>query len=232
MTVDDAGALLRLLQLTDSGFPTGAFSFSHGLEGLVATGWVRNERDIAEVIGTHVREGFAGIECPAMSHAWRAARRDDLPALVEIDGLVDALKPIPVYRNGSIKTGRRLLESSAQIVTGKTIERLRECVRSGEASGHHPVAFGVVMAATGLDQEVASVALGAGFVGGLAAAAVRLGVIGQDAAQRLVAEMHDAVAIAAVRGRARALDDMGAYLPMVDIAGLRQPGLSGRVFAS
>src|SRR5918992_745686 len=152
MTVDDAGALLRLLQLTDSGFPTGAFSFSHGLEGLVATGRVRNERDIAEVIGTHVREGFAGIECPAMSHAWRAARRDDLPALVEIDGLVDALKPIPVYRNGSIKTGRRLLESSAQIVTGKTIERLRECVRSGEASGHHPVAFGVVMAATSLDR--------------------------------------------------------------------------------
>jgi hypothetical protein len=33
-------------------------------------------------------------------------------------------------------------------------------------------------------------------------------------------------------GRATALDDMGAVMPMTDIAGLRQRGLSGRVFAS
>jgi urease accessory protein UreF len=32
--MDDASRLLRLLQITDSGFPTGAFAFSQGLEGL------------------------------------------------------------------------------------------------------------------------------------------------------------------------------------------------------
>src|SRR5829696_5303043 len=116
--MDDSRRLLRLLQLTDSGFPTGAFSFSHGLEGLVASGVVAGERDVAEVIAVNLREGFAGIECPAMTHAWRAARAGDLTGLVAIDVLVNAHKPIPVFRNGSVRTGRRLLESALGVTSG------------------------------------------------------------------------------------------------------------------
>ena len=230
--MDNPENLLRLLQLIDSGFPTGAFAFSHGLEGLVAAGKVRSESEVAELIMAHVREGFAGVECPAMSHAWRAARNTDLRALVRLDALLGALKAVPVYRNGSVRTGRRLLESATGIVSGESLDHVRTCIQSGDISGHHAVVFGVVMEAAELSEEVASLALGAGFVGGLAAAAVRLGVIGQSTAQRMVAGLHNQVAAAATRGRTMAIDDMGAYLPMVDIAGLRQPALHGRVFAS
>jgi len=230
--MDHPGNLLRLLQLTDSGFPTGAFAFSHGLEGLVVAGNVRSESDVAEFIATHVREGFARVECPAMSHAWRAARNADLLALVQLDALVDALKAVPAYRNGSARTGRRLLESATGIVSGVSLDYLRTCVQNGDTSGHHAVVFGVVMEAAEVDEATASLALGAGFVGGLAAAAVRLGIIGQGAAQRMVTGLHDQVAAAAARGRTMPIDDMGAYLPMIDIAGLRQPTLPGRVFAS
>lgn len=230
--MDNPGSLLRLLQLADSGFPTGAFTFSHGLEGLVVAGKVRNEPDVAEFIAAHVREGFAGIECPAMIHAWRAARNADLLTLVQLDARLDALKAVPVYRSGSMRTGRRLLESSVGIVSGARFDYLRKCVQTGNTPGHHAVVFGVVMEAADLDEAVASLALGAGFVGGLAAAAVRLGVIGQGAAQRMVTGLHDLVAAAAARGRTMPIDDMGAYLPMIDIAGLRQPALRGRVFAS
>lgn len=224
--------LLRLLQLTDSGFPTGAFAFSHGLEGLMASGLVSSEHDVVEVIQAHLRESFAGIECPVMARAWRAARGGNLDDLVALDHLVSALKPIPVFRDGSARTGRRLLESAIGALSSPMLQGLRERVREGDAAGHHPVVYGLVMEAAGIDEASAALALGAGFVNSLAAAAVRLGIIGAGAAQRLTAAMHEEIVLAAARGRTTPRDEMGAFLPMIDIAGLRQSTLSGRVFAS
>ena len=167
-----------------------------------------------------------------MAHAWRASRHANLTALLEIDALVEVMKPVPVYRSGSAKTGRRLLESASGLLSSPVLAEFRGAVRKGETPGHHAVAFGVVMEAADQDLHVASLALGAGFVNGLAAAAVRLGVIGQGAAQRVIAGLHPTVDALAVRGRELALDEMGAYLPMIDVAGLRHPQLAGRVFAS
>lgn len=228
----NATRLLRLLQLTDSGFPTGAYAFSHGLEGLVAAGFVQGEREVEQFVALQLREGFGGIECPAMSHAWRAAREENHAALLEIDGLVDAMKPIPVYQVGSAKTGRRLLQSAGGLLISPALSDFRRAVRGGESPGHHAVAFGVVMEAAGQDLQTASLALGAGFVNGLAAAAVRLGVIGQVAAQRVINNSHQTVDELAHRGRETALDDLGGYTPMIDVAGLRHSQLAGRVFAS
>jgi urease accessory protein len=167
-----------------------------------------------------------------MAHAWRAAQTGDLAELTALDALVNAHKPIPVFRNGSIRTGRRLLQSATGVMSGPMLDGFRVRVHAGDVSGHHAVAFGIVMDAAGVDEATAGLALGVGFVNGLAAAAVRLGVIGQGAAQRIVAEHHDDLARCTMLGRATALDDMGAVMPMTDIAGLRQRGLSGRVFAS
>src|SRR3954462_8707564 len=83
-SVTEATRLLRLLQLTDSGFPTGAFAFSHGLEGLVSTGVVRGECDVEQFMRAQLREGFGGIECPAMAHAWRASRDENVTAVMDV----------------------------------------------------------------------------------------------------------------------------------------------------
>lgn len=230
--MDDPQQMLRLLQLTDSGFPTGAFAFSHGLEGLLATGLVTSERDVTTVITAHLSEGFADIECPAMALAWRAAAAQDLATMIELDRVIDALKPVPAYRNSSVRTGRRLLESSVGVVSGTMLDSVREQTRAGMLAGHHPLAFGVVTEAAGIAEETAALALGAGLVNALAAAAVRLGIIGAGAAQRLMAACHGDIEALAVSGRATAMADMGAFMPMIDIAGLRQPALAGRVFAS
>jgi len=230
--VTDSVRLLRLLQITDSGFPTGAFAFSHGLEGLYERGVVANERHVAEFIAIHLGEGFAGIECPAMVHSWRLARRGDLAALIAMDRFIDACKPVTAFRSGSTRTGRSLLESAAGLLSGPILDGYRGHVRAGAAAGHHAVAFGVTMETAAIDEETAALALGAGFAGGLAAAAVRLGIIGQGAAQRLLASSHPAILAAVARGQQTSREEMGAFMPAVDIAGLRQPHLSGRIFAS
>lgn len=224
--------LLRLLQLADSGFPTGAFAFSQGLEGLADAGLIRGEADVAELIRAQVEESLAGVELPALIHAHRAAVAGDLDALLAIDEFVNALKPVPALRAGSVKVGRRFLESAAPLIGGQFVASYRAAVLNGDTPGHHAVAFGVGMHGAGLDATTAALAFGAGFVQGQTAAAVRLGLIGQAAAQRIIAGLHGDVLAAVARAERASLDEMGGYLPLVDVAGLRQPTLPSRLFAS
>src|SRR5262249_45470945 len=101
-----------------------------------------------------------------------------------------------------------------------------------QTPGHHAIVFGVVMATAGQELETATLALGASFVSGLATAAVRLGGIGQVAAPRGGGGAPQSIRELASWGPGMPLDDLGSYMPLIDVAGLRQPGLVGRVFAS
>jgi urease accessory protein len=223
---------LRLLQLADSGFPTGAFSFSQGLEGLADAGLLRSDADLTAVIRAQVEESLAGVELPALFHAHRAAVAGDVAALLAIDAYVSALKPVPALRAGSVKVGRRFVESAAPLLESPFLSAYRTAVLKGVAPGHHAVAFGAAMHGAGLGEAMAALAFGAGFVQGQTAAAVRLGLIGQAAAQRIIGGLHDDVLAAVARAERMALDDMGGYLPLVDFAGLRQATLPSRLFAS
>jgi urease accessory protein len=224
--------LLRLLQLCDSGFPTGGYAFSHGLEGLHALGLIREEADVAAFARDQIGATLAGVELPAVWRAHRAAVAGGLPDLCRLDARLDALKPVPVFRSGSVRVGRRLLESAAPLLAEPGLDAHLGAVRRGEASGHHAVAFGAVMAAGGVAEGVAALAYGAVALNGYLAAAVRLGILGQQAAQRIVAALQPALTEAAERAGDLPPDDWGAYLPLADLAGLRQEGLAGRLFAS
>lgn len=105
-------------------------------------------------------------------------------------------------------------------------------IEQGDGRGHHAAASGVVFAEIGVDEETAALTLGAISLQGWTAAAVRLGVIGQLAAQGIIVALDEAVHEAVQMSRTRHLDDLGATTPMLDIAGLRQPRLVGRLFAS
>jgi urease accessory protein len=226
----DSATLLRLLQLIDSGFPTGAFSFSNGLEGVAALDLIRNEADVRELIVTQIYEGIVGIELPAVFEAHRAT---SLHQLKRLDELLTALKPIPAFRAASIKVGRRFLESAAPLIESDFVDRYLAMVREGKSDGHHATAVGVVFNAAGIvDPNTTALAIASSTIMGQTAAAVRLGLIGQNAAQRLISSLQPALISAVESARERPIIEWGAYQPMLDLAGLQQPELTGRLFAS
>lgn len=228
----DAAALLRLLQLADSGFPTGGYAFSHGLEGLHALGVVRDAAGVRAFVRAQVEDGLAGIELPAAWHAHRAAAAGDLAALLDLDGLLEVLKPVPAARSASTRVGTRLLAAAAPLLADGMVNPYLAAIRAGRGHGHHAPAFAATMQAAGLGAAETAVALAATAAGGYVAAAVRLGIVGQTAAQGIVAELHPLLRDVAARAADLPLDEMGGYLPLVDLAGLRQEGLGGRLFAS
>jgi urease accessory protein len=235
-----ASGLLRLLQLSDSSFPTGGYSLSHGLEGLHAMGWIKGEADVRDVALTHIEESLAQQDLPAVSNAHLYASGVDLNAIVALDELLRVLKPVPSFRNASMRVGRRMMESAQPLYSSLIADRYLHAIRNGATDGHHAVAFGVVTCAAGsttgcaagIERADAVTAFAASSLNSYVAAAVRLGVIGQRAAQRIIATLEPALMAAIAMAPLVALEDLGGYMPLIDIAGMRQPALAARMFAS
>ncbi len=225
-------ALLRLLQITDSSFPTGGYAFSHGLEGLHAMGLIAGEADVRAVAVAHIEETLAGQDLPALWLAHRDATDDDLDGLVALDWLLSALRPVPALRTASTRMGRRTLEATVPLFPSAFADRVLRAIRDGRTPGHHAVAFGVAARSAEIDAMSAVSAFGASSLNSYVAAAVRLGVIGQTAAQRIIAGLEPDLSAAVAATPGTDPEDLGGYLPLIDVAGMRQPSLPARMFAS
>ena len=195
-------------------------------------GLVAGEADVHGFALAHVQETLAGQDLPAVAHAHRAAAAGGLDALVALDTLVDALKPAPAFRSASTRIGRQSLESALALYPSTIAGAYLAAIRVGEARGHHAVAFGVLTEAASIALRPAVGAFGASSLGSYVAAAVRLGVIGQGAAQRVIAALEPDLTAAIVAAPEIALNDLGGYTPLIDIAGMNQPHLPTRIFSS
>jgi urease accessory protein len=68
-------ALYRLLTWSSPGYPTGAFSYSHGLEWAVETGDVANLHGLLDYVTGVLERGGGWVDAVLFAHAWRATSR-------------------------------------------------------------------------------------------------------------------------------------------------------------
>jgi urease accessory protein len=66
-------AFYKLLAWSSPGYPTGAFSYSHGLEWAVETGEVKNLQGLLDYVTAVVSRGGGWIDAVLFAHAWRSA---------------------------------------------------------------------------------------------------------------------------------------------------------------
>ena len=78
-TTMNEGALYQLLAWSSPGYPTGAFSYSHGLEWAVETGAVTNLPTLLDYITAVLSRGGAWVDAVFFAHAWRLASGADAP---------------------------------------------------------------------------------------------------------------------------------------------------------
>lgn len=236
--VPDDLALLGLLQLADTSFPSGAYTLSHGLETMVADGLVRTAADVGEVLEVSLASRFARADLPALLWAHDAAHgfeTDDRPGLVAvlaIDRQLRAVKLAREERDGSERVGRRIVIEASALAPSACLGAYDAAIRAGEAPGNSAVAFGIAANAFGIGRHQAALASGMSHATAFAMAALRLGVIGHREAQRVIR--------AAVPSIERAIDiaasvewlDLRPSAPQLDIAGARHEMALARSFAS
>jgi urease accessory protein len=87
-------ALYRLLTWSSPGYPTGAFSYSHGLEWAVETGDVTNLQGLLDYVAGVLERGGGWVDTVLFAHAWRAtAKVAETAAYAESVSLAGPLRP-------------------------------------------------------------------------------------------------------------------------------------------
>jgi urease accessory protein len=218
--------LWRLLQTTDSLFPTGAFSHSGGLEGLCSDGLLATPEDAERSIEEILRRSFARIDLPACGLAHRAAIAADLERLVAIDRWVDSLKAPREAREAGRSLGRRRLKAVS------APDGYRAAVLEGRSPGQQAVVTGIHLALDSVSREEAMLAFLYGTAAGLVASAMKLLPLGQTRAQAFLTRMGETMPELVRCADGLGLEDLGAWTPLLDIAAMRHETARTRLFIS
>jgi urease accessory protein len=224
----DSRALLATLQHADSFFPSGAVSFSWGLEALHADGLVRSADDVALFAAGQLRHRWATADRPVLTAAYAAAA--DLETVAAIDRLQDAMALPAELRLGSRRMGAALLSVHAQLETPNATS-YRAHVLAQRLPGHVAVVQGLVWRGIGLDQDVAAGMGAHSFCVGLIGAALRLGIIGHLDGQRLLAKLRDLI-VELLAIPVIGLHEISTFTPVCDVAFMRHEVQPGRLFAN
>ncbi|MDG4860480.1 urease accessory UreF family protein, partial [Streptomyces sp. T-3] len=118
-------ALLVSLQLTDSAFPSGFYTLSHGLEGYAQAKAVTPDT-VPELLADLLRHAVGPADATALAVAHRAARAGDWERVVECDRRLHATKLNRELRLAATRTGRQLLDIAQESVGGAELDRYAE----------------------------------------------------------------------------------------------------------
>jgi urease accessory protein len=229
--------LLGLLQLADSGFPSGAYTLSHGLETLVGEGIVRTDVDLAEVLEVALLSRLAMADLPAVlgSHEVAAEPSEGTGSadrLARIDRSLSAVKLAREEREGSERVGRRLALEAFVIAPSPALEAFVGAIKERRTPGNSAVAFGLAAEAFGIGRRSAALAAGSNFVLAFVMAGVRLGLIGHRAAQLSVRAAGPTIERAVELATMIDPLDLRPSAPMLDVALARHEIAPMRAFAS
>ena len=219
--------LLTILQHADSGFPSGSFAFSNGIEGLAAMNAPLDRRGLQDVVTMFLRHRWACSDRVAVARTHRA--NGDFALVADVDHAVEAATLAEPLRTGSKRNGNALLAAHVRLGTPGAPE-FKARIADGEAFGHLPVVQGLVWRATGMSEAAAVAVSGYSTAAGLISATVRLGRIGGLEAQAVLAAVLETIADLSVPLDPH--EEIESFMPWVDAAASRHAHAHLRLFAS
>jgi urease accessory protein len=216
--------LYRLLAWVSPAFPTGGFSYSHGLEAAAADEAVHDRESLQRWIAAVVAKGSGRVDADILRDAWGAATSGDDAALAEANRRGCA------YR----ATAELALESSQQGAAFVAAYEAAWAKATGPAGDEicHAVAFGAAAARAEIGLSEALTGYLHAFSANLMSAGLRLGVIGQKDGQRILAALEPIVAATVAAALARGADDFGAATFAADLASMAHETQYSRLFRS
>lgn len=223
---------LALMQLSDSFFPSGSFTLSHGLEFLVQESQVCSTEDLQTFLRLLLRNKVGVTDTVALIHAYRGSVIADLEAVRAADAQLFAQTLVEKMRETGRKSGRALLMVASSTWQDSQLNSLNEDAATGKIHCLHPVVFAVVGRAALLSEQDTVLAFLHSFVTGLLGAAIRLSVVGHIQAQRILLQLAPEISTAYQTAASMSLDEMWSCTPAIDIAQMRHQKLAHRLFAS
>src|SRR6476646_11359950 len=124
-----APALLRLQSWLSPAFPTGAYSYSHGLEWAVEAGYINDRKSLVDWLEADLSYGSGRNEAIFFSEAWRCAMDDDRAKLYEIAELAAAFRGSSEFARGSSQQGAACLATLRRVWPDRLLDWLSGILR-------------------------------------------------------------------------------------------------------
>jgi len=228
-----AAWLGRLLQITDSAYPTGVFAHSGGLEGLVQIGQVETLAGLERFLSETVFSGLEFCHLPVLRMSAAATQARDAAALATLDEIAAAMLTPEELRLASSRSGRQRLDLMESVMHLRTRSpREWEELTGSLTSRQLPVIAGMEAAWLGIPVNAAMHAYAFGSLSGLLSASMKIMRLGQTAVQEMLHRLTARLPLLIERSMEIDFDSLGFFTPVADIASARHKRAASRLFLS
>ena len=217
--------LFRLIQITDSAFPVGTFSFSNGLETAAHLGIV-HDAETLEAYTRSVAGQAAYSDGVAALLAFRAAKAADHAALLAADRELLLFKMNDEARLMLCRMGKKFAELGLRLYGGESLfARWLSDIEAGATPGTFPVAQGIAFALEGLGERELYVSHQYGVINMVLSAALRCVRVSHYDTQKILTRLGGEVEAMYEKARGMGFENMNAFVPEMDIlASLHEKG--------
>jgi urease accessory protein len=220
----DEMALLRLLQLADSGLPVGAAAHSFGLESLIEDGQL-TAGGLESFLHSYLEETGAleAAFCRAAHRLSQLHSEDFAAEWRNLNQRLSARKLARESRDASLTLGRRLMRLASELLPEEKWLDMTDA--------HHVTAFGLVAGVVGIDERDAVLGWLHQSTTALVSAVQRLAPLGQTRASQILwglkPLMRDVGQVDDLPG-----SEVASFTPLQDVAAMRHSKLATRLFIS
>lgn len=218
--------LLRLFQLISPSLPTGAFSYSQGLEWAVERGWVEDRETLNAWLSSVLHNSFQELEIPILTRLYEAVRNQDQTAFVHWRDFLVASRETKELRLEESTRGRAM----ASVLCGMDpdfgedwLDLARPCQASGFAYAAATWDIGCRESVLGYTWS---------WLENIVMAAIKLVPLGQTAGQLVLTEMADHCSAVVDYGMHCSDDLIGGGCPALAIASSLHETQYTRLFRS
>lgn len=218
--------LVRLLQLVSPSLPTGAFSYSQGIEWAVESGWIRDAAGLDAWLRGQLDGVLARVDGPLLARLYRAARDLDEDGFEHWGQIVLASRESAELRAEEQARGRALAD-------------LLVALGLPAAAGWRSLIAGSQLAGFAFAAASWSIPIGEAATGycwswleNQVLAGVKLVPLGQTQGQALLLALGERIPAVVETGLSLADDGIGASLPALAIASAAHETQYTRLFRS
>ncbi len=221
---------LRLLQLISPNLPTGAFTYSQGLEWAVECGWIQNKTDTRHWLQSVLEHSLQTLELPILLRLLHAVNNNSHAEFQHWAQWLYASRETSELRNEEQQRARALLTVLKQLPDSEQWPELE----NWQASLRHCQLAGYALAAHHWQIPVKDLLTGYtwSWLENTVAAAIKLVPLGQTEGQSLLYRFSTAINAAVTYASALNDDAIGASTPALAIASSLHETQYSRLFRS
>lgn len=233
-------ALFRLLQLSSSTLPVGAYSYSEGLEALVQADKIDSGSSLQQWLEQELQHGSIRVEAAVMLRVYQATIVQDFETVISWNNWLSAVRETEELRLQSWQMGRSLLRllrdtDATMLVKDGTIDPKMILAYLQTKTGHacnFATAFGVAAVIWQIELRSALPGYLFSWASNLVGAGVRLVPLGQTVGQQLLLDLQTSLDRAAQAILTLTDDDLTSCSWGLSLASMTHETQYSRLFRS